>query len=171
MSFINTDGKETTATTTGVGINAFGIEIRNGGDGSLPPSVSASPTPTQPGSPSDNDESLSEGARTGIGVGVGVGGFFVLLLAAFLFWRWRHPRANQGNATTTGEDQRPEFRSELPGVSGVNTPNELPAAWNAKAPREMEVPPAEMPTGNYTAELEARPVAELDAAPARTAHS
>lgn len=39
MSFIDTDGKRQTTATTGVGINAFGIEIRNGGNGSVPPSV------------------------------------------------------------------------------------------------------------------------------------
>ena len=170
-SFIDTDGESRTTTTTGIGINAFGIEIRNGGNGSLPPSVSASPTPTQPGTASDDDGSLSEGAKTGIGVGVRVGGFFVLLLAALLFWRWRHPRANQGNATTTGEDQRPEFRSELPGVSEAKASSQQPGVWNTKGPTELEVPPAEMPTENQTAELEGRPVAELDAAPARTAQS
>ena len=168
MAFFDTDSKKTTATTTGVDINAFGIEIRNGGNGSLPPSVSASPTPTQPASPS-NDGELSEGAKTGIGVGVGVGGFFILLLAALLFWRWRHPRDNHGNATTTSEDRRPEFRSELPAESALKEPNQLPGVWNVKAPNEMEAPLAEMPTENYTAELEGRPVAELDAAPTRRA--
>lgn len=56
-------------------------------------------------------------------------------------------------------------------MSDVKTPSQLPDESNAKAPTELEVPPAEMPTENQMAELEGRPVAELDAAPARTAQS
>lgn len=92
MTYIEENSKTRTTSTTGIGVNAFGIEIRNSSTVSslLPSSVSASPTPTQQASADSGNDSatdtsgqLSVGAKAGIGVGAGVGGLLVLLFAAY----------------------------------------------------------------------------------------
>lgn len=151
MTYIEEDDKTRTTLTTGIGVNAYGIEIRNSSTtSSLPSSVSASPTPTQEstdnGSDSATDTSgeLSVGAKAGIGVGAGVGGLLVLLFAAFFFWKAWNSRQNKAAA-----DTRPEYRSELDGSSNVNVykpPTELPA--------QQHMAELEGRTGNTQAELD-----------------
>lgn len=117
-----------TVTTTPVGINAYGIKIKdNSTFSSVPASASASPTSTQQPSTdsASNSGGLSEGAKAGVGVGAGVGGVLILLLAAFLFLRLRGARQSK----MAGEHSRPEYRAELQGESKIDVyraPVEMP---------------------------------------------
>lgn len=151
MTYIEENSKTRTTSTTGIGVNAFGIEIRNSSTvSSLPSSVSASPTPTQQASADSGNDSatdtsgqLSVGAKAGIGVGAGVGGLLVLLFAAYFLWKVWNSR--QSKAAAAG-DARPEYRSELQGSSNVN----------------VYKPPMELPAEQHRAELEGLSAAELD---------
>ncbi|KAI1100851.1 hypothetical protein F4804DRAFT_317709 [Jackrogersella minutella] len=161
-----TPGKdpETSTTTGGGALNAFGVDVRwQMSDLSTPTSTSAAVTSVVPTSGETiiapppveisqivNAASLSTGARAGIGVGVAAASI-IALLGAFVVWRrWR--RRKQQGAVELYAPQVPEgFQLTKVGSELVDSNNK---AWSqSAAPSYYHTERSELPGESLPAEL------------------